>query len=62
MPSDLTRGSMASTYFPHVIDVGTEVWRVKKLISQASDLAVNGRSKLSLSLLIQIQPLCAIPV
>lgn len=53
---------MASIYFPRVIDVGAEVWRVKKLISQASDLAVNGRSKLGLSLLTQIQPLCAIPV
>ena len=65
MPNDLTRGLMASIYFPHVTDVGTEVWRVKKkLISQAIDLAVNGRSKLSPSqrLLIQIQPLCTIPV
>lgn len=30
MPNDLMRGLMASIYFPHVTDVETEVWRVKK--------------------------------
>ena len=44
------------------INVETQIWRVKKLISWASELAVKGRSILSLSPLIQIQPLCIIPV
>ena len=47
MPRDLTRGLMTCIYFPHVINVGTQIWRVKKLISWASDLAVKGRSILS---------------
>ena len=48
MPGDLTRGLMNCIYFPHVMNVGTQIWRVKKLISWASDLAVKSRSILSL--------------
>lgn len=60
--NEMTRRWMASVSYPHVADMGTEVCRVKKFISQASELAVNGRSTLSLSHLIHIQPLCTIPV
>lgn len=62
MPDDPMRGLRVSIDFSHVTDVEMEIWKVKKWISQASDLKENSRSILSLSLLVQTQPLPHYPV